>query len=285
MGTEKRNLADTLSQAEQVVSASDGAPRISGSGNSLALERNLLRWVLEQLGSAPLKFVLWDGNEVYPREVVPQLTLHVHDRFALWRLISNPEYEFPEMYVQGRVTLSESLESTLDTIQQARRKLHPNSLQRRISSALRRPRSGSLTHARENIQSHYDLGNDFYRLWLDEQMVYTCAYFPNEQASLEAAQTAKLDLVCRKLWLKPGEQVVEAGCGWGALALHMARNFGVYVRAQSPLAKPLLNPATRERMLGDYDGECMPGNRLLSYHCRHVTPNGRANEHQRRRRH
>ena len=231
MGTEKRNPADTFSRAEQVVSANEGAPRIPGSGSSLAIERNLLRWVLEQLGSAPLKFVLWDGTEVCPREVVPQFTLHVHDRFALWRLTSNPEYEFPEMYVQGRVTLSESLESTLDTIQQARRKLDPNSLQRRVSSALRRPRSGSLTHARENIQSHYDLGNDFYRLWLDEQMVYTCAYFPNEQASLEAAQTAKMDLVCRKLRLKPGEQVVEAGCGWGALALHMARNFGVKVRA------------------------------------------------------
>jgi cyclopropane-fatty-acyl-phospholipid synthase len=62
-------------------------------------------------------------------------------------------------------------------------------------------------------------------------MVYTCAYFPTRDVSLEAAQTAKLDLVCRKLQLKPGERVVEAGCGWGALALHMARKFGVKVRA------------------------------------------------------
>ncbi len=62
-------------------------------------------------------------------------------------------------------------------------------------------------------------------------MVYTCAYFPNEEASLEEAQEAKFDLICRKLWLRPGETVVEAGCGWGSLAMYMAENYGVKVRA------------------------------------------------------
>ena len=66
---------------------------------------------------------------------------------------------------------------------------------------------------------HYDLGNEFYRLWLDEAMVYTCAYFDDPDATLEEAQRAKLDYVCRKLQLRPGDQVIEAGCGWGALAL------------------------------------------------------------------
>jgi cyclopropane-fatty-acyl-phospholipid synthase len=66
---------------------------------------------------------------------------------------------------------------------------------------------------------------------LDEQLVYTCAYFPTPSATLEAAQHAKLDYVCRKLQLRPGERVVEAGCGWGALALHMARHYGVSVKA------------------------------------------------------
>ena len=62
-------------------------------------------------------------------------------------------------------------------------------------------------------------------------MLYTCAYFPSPEVSLEEAQTAKMELVCRKLWLKPGETVVEAGCGWGALALYMARHYGVTVKA------------------------------------------------------
>src|SRR6185295_4327164 len=82
-----------------------------------------------------------------------------------------------------------------------------------------------------NVHGHYDLGNDFYRLWLDREMVYTCAYFPTPEVSLEAAQIHKMDLVCRKLHLRPGDRVVEAGCGWGALALHMAAHYGVTVRA------------------------------------------------------
>jgi len=89
----------------------------------------------------------------------------------------------------------------------------------------------SLRQARENIHYHYDLGNDFYRLWLDAQLVYTCAYFPTPEATLEEAQAAKMEQVCRKVRLRPGETVVEAGSGWGALALHMARHHGVTVKA------------------------------------------------------
>jgi cyclopropane-fatty-acyl-phospholipid synthase len=91
--------------------------------------------------------------------------------------------------------------------------------------------ANTLNGSRRNIHHHYDLSNDFYRLWLDRQMVYTCAWFPREDSTLEEAQTAKMELVCRKLWLRPGETVVEAGCGWGALALHMARHYGVRVKA------------------------------------------------------
>lgn len=235
MGTDKRYLAD--------------GPIIK-SRRSLAVERRLLLWILEQLGSPPLTFTLWDGSEVYPRHVTPECAIHVQDRGALWRLISNAEYAFPAMFVQGRIELGAPLERILEIIQRTRRKLHPNSLRRRIWSALRRPHSGSPEHARENIQSHYDVGNDFYRLWLDEQMVYTCAYFPSMQVSLEQAQQAKLDLVCRKLRLKPGERVIEAGCGWGALALHMAREYGVNVRAFNISKQQLLFARERAKREG-----------------------------------
>ncbi len=76
-------------------------------------------------------------------------------------------------------------------------------------------RSNTLAGSRANIHHHYDIGDDFYRLWLDEQMLYTCGYFPSAAATLEEAQRAKMDHICRKLWLRPGETVVEAGCGWG----------------------------------------------------------------------
>jgi cyclopropane-fatty-acyl-phospholipid synthase len=91
--------------------------------------------------------------------------------------------------------------------------------------------SNSLRGSRHNIHRHYDIGNDFYKLWLDPQLVYTCAYYPTPSATLEEAQIAKMDYVCRKLRLQPGETVIETGCGWGALSLYMAREYGVSVKA------------------------------------------------------
>src|SRR4029077_17197585 len=106
-----------------------------------------------------------------------------------------------------------------------------DSILSRIAGWWHRPRSNTLLGSRDNIHRHYDLGNDFYALWLGETMAYTCAYYPSAQATLEQAQGAKMDHVCRKLRLGASDSVVEAGCGWGSLALHMAGRYGVKVRA------------------------------------------------------
>lgn len=87
-------------------------------------------------------------------------------------------------------------------------------------------------HARHensaSIAFHYDVSNAFYALWLDEAMVYSCAYFESPEIDLAQAQQAKLDHICRKLLLKPGEQLLDIGCGWGALLIHAARHYGVH---------------------------------------------------------
>jgi cyclopropane-fatty-acyl-phospholipid synthase len=92
-------------------------------------------------------------------------------------------------------------------------------------------RLGSWVHQRRanraNIAHHYDVGNAFYRLWLDERMVYSCAYFRREDDTLEAAQAQKLDHICRKLRLAPGERFLDIGCGWGGLILWAAERYGV----------------------------------------------------------
>jgi cyclopropane-fatty-acyl-phospholipid synthase len=87
----------------------------------------------------------------------------------------------------------------------------------------------SVDGSRRNIAAHYDLGNDLFALFLDETMLYSCAYFEREDASLHEAQVAKLDRICRKLRLQPGDHLVEIGTGWGGLALHAAQHYGCRV--------------------------------------------------------
>ena len=83
--------------------------------------------------------------------------------------------------------------------------------------------------SRQNILAHYDLGNDFYALFLDATMTYSCGIFENEQSSLEDASVAKYDRLCQKLQLKPGDRVMEIGTGWGGFAVHAAQNYGAHV--------------------------------------------------------
>lgn len=85
------------------------------------------------------------------------------------------------------------------------------------------------TGSRRNIAAHYDLGNDFYKLWLDPSMMYSCAYFETTLTSLETAAIEKLDRICRKLDLKPSDSVIEIGTGWGGFAIHAAKHYGCKV--------------------------------------------------------
>ncbi len=87
----------------------------------------------------------------------------------------------------------------------------------------------SLKGSRQNIEAHYDLGNDFYRLFLDETMMYSCAIFPKPDSSLYDAQKHRLDVICRKLNLQPEDRLLEIGTGWGALAIHATKHYGCHV--------------------------------------------------------
>ncbi len=84
--------------------------------------------------------------------------------------------------------------------------------------------------SKRQISFHYDVSNDFYRLWLDRRMVYSCAYFESGDESIDQAQLNKLDLICRKLRLTPGERFLDIGSGWGGLIIHAAKNYGVHAK-------------------------------------------------------
>ena len=196
-----------------------------------APERLLLARMMRGIGNPPVQVVLWNGQTISNHAGETVARILIRDRGALLKLINDPELCFGELYSAGRIEVHGDF---LDFLEAAYR-VWPLANQEKFGKKLFSPffdaRRNTLPGSRRNIQHHYDIGNDFYKLWLDEQMVYTCAYFPSQNSSLEEAQFAKLDHVCRKLRLQPGEKVVEAGCGWGALALHMAKHYGVMVKA------------------------------------------------------
>jgi cyclopropane-fatty-acyl-phospholipid synthase len=198
-------------------------------GPPSALDRALLRTAMAALGRPAVAVSLWDGYEVPPPAGPPVARIRLGDAGILRALLRSPDLAFGDGYMAGRVEVEGDLARACEALIAA----EPPRPARWVLTALaRRPRLPNFRgRARENVQHHYDLGNDFYALWLDERMVYTCAYFERPEQGLEEAQLAKLDHVCRKLRLRPGERVVEAGAGWGALALHMAERYGVRVRA------------------------------------------------------
>ena len=219
------------------------------SGRVHEIDRWLLRTFLRGVGSPAIGAALWDGEEADGGRAAPYRLL-IRSRGALLRLIANPLLCFGDDYSSGNIEIEGDLVSFLETVYRAMAR--PGEVRRRSGRVSRWSRawSNSLTGSRQNIQHHYDIGNDFYRLWLDREMLYTCAYFPEPDLSLEAAQIAKMDLVCRKLRLKGGERVVEAGCGWGGLARYMAKHYGARVRAYNISAEQIAYARQRARQEG-----------------------------------
>lgn len=207
--------------------------RAATSSPSARLERSILARLLRLLGSPAVRVRLWDGAEIRVSAAEPVGTITIGSRASLYRLLAMQDVAFGDEYSAGSLRIDGNLVEVLSELYTSR----PMGLSDSVLFAgtyrlmTRRPRLNTLSGSKANIHHHYDLGNEFYRLWLDREMQYTCAYYPQPDLTIEQAQQAKLDHVCRKLRIKPGDRVVEAGCGWGSLARHMAVHYGARVRA------------------------------------------------------
>jgi cyclopropane-fatty-acyl-phospholipid synthase len=173
-------------------------------------------------GGLPLRVVL-PGGESIDFGAAPHLTLTVRDRSVLGRFARPTLGGLAEAFVEGKIDIDGDIAEAI-------------SIASRLVEAAgvpvaERPDAVPAEHQpqtdRADISHHYDVGNDFYRLWLDERMVYSCAYFETGAEDIDTAQRAKLDHICRKLRLAPGERFLDIGCGWGSLVLHAAQHYGV----------------------------------------------------------
>jgi len=171
----------------------------------------------------PLRLRLWNGHE-FNLGPTPSVTIVVKDP-QLVAQFTHPTLDLlGSAFVEGKLELEGSISEVVRVCDE-------------LSQALLEDEGDNLpvrqAHDKEtdaaSISYHYDLSNAFYQLWLDREMVYSCAYFERDDATLEEAQQAKFRHLCRKLRLQPGEYLLDVGCGWGGLARYAAREFGVKV--------------------------------------------------------
>ena len=173
-------------------------------------------------GGLPLRIVLPDGESADFGES-PRLTLRVRNPAVVAHFGQPTLGGLAEAYVEGGIDVDGDVAEAIGIASRL--------VEFAGASVAARPDLVPAAHPppadRADISHHYDVGNGFYRLWLDEQMVYSCAYFETGAEDIDTAQRAKLEHVCRKLRLAPGERLLDIGCGWGALVRHAARHHGV----------------------------------------------------------
>lgn len=171
----------------------------------------------------PLRLRLWDGKQI-DLGPEPRVTMVVKDPSLVAQLAHPSLDALGAAYVEGRLELEGPMSAVIelgDALSQAL--IDDEPVAQTQHSAHDKDTDAAA------ISYHYDLSNDFYALWLDREMVYSCAYFESGSEDLEQAQQAKLRHLCRKLRLQPGERLLDVGCGWGGLARFAAREFGVEV--------------------------------------------------------
>ncbi len=224
------------------------------SSTPSSLDRFLLRKLLQFAGHPSIEIQLWDGSRFSATQETPRTSLEFKNRSAFYSVIKNRDIGFGDTYSDGTVQVHGDLvEFLVEMFSTQQRVNQDSSWQSRLFQKLtsKKAKKNTLLGSKSNIHHHYDLGNEFYTLWLDQAaMQYTCAYFSRPDYTIEQAQIAKMDHVCRKLMLKPGQTVVEAGCGWGGLARHMARNYGVKVKSYNISHEQIIFAKERAKVEG-----------------------------------
>ncbi|MCL4772424.1 MAG: cyclopropane-fatty-acyl-phospholipid synthase family protein [Burkholderiaceae bacterium] len=189
------------------------------------IEKQVLKYLeaLRSRQSMPLRVTLWDGSTVALGDE-PRVDLRLKDAASARYFLRPSMSTLGEAFVEGHIDVDGDIRDIVSVAEHLSRAGDEEHGRGRLPSWLARHTRKS---DRRAIEYHYDVSNEFYSAWLDPRMVYSCAYFSTGDEDLATAQVQKLDHICRKLMLAPGQTLLDIGCGWGAMVIHAASRYGV----------------------------------------------------------
>ncbi|MFZ1812327.1 MAG: cyclopropane-fatty-acyl-phospholipid synthase family protein [Candidatus Saccharimonadales bacterium] len=186
-------------------------------------EKTIIDKALSTMKHGGIAITYWDGETKNYGPEKPYATIVFRDKSVVRRMLRNTSLGFGESYAEGLIDVDGPLTSVIRISSE-----NPIVVHNRLSGIGRvHLRKNRAQHQKSYIAHHYDIGNDFYKLWLDESMLYTCAYFRTPRDTLEQAQTQKIAHVLKKLRLEKGMSLADLGCGWGDLLITAAKQYGV----------------------------------------------------------
>ncbi|MDK0918094.1 cyclopropane-fatty-acyl-phospholipid synthase [Clostridium perfringens] len=190
----------------------------------MEINKNIVKSIAEHLSDRPFDLEYWDGEIIKYGEGEPEFKLIIKNFPSKKELLSDPSVALGEAYMKGDIDIEGDLQKFFESIIRNKDSFMNKNTVFRLASKIKAP---SLIKSKKDIAHHYDIGNDFYSLWLDKTMSYSCGYFKNPTDTLYDAQMNKIHHILKKLNLKEGQHLLDIGCGWGYLIIEAAKLYKV----------------------------------------------------------
>ncbi|WP_026886747.1 SAM-dependent methyltransferase [Clostridium beijerinckii] len=190
----------------------------------MIIDKIFYKTLFKNLFSDTFELKLWDGSSEIYGEGNPEFRIIFNEPIPKADIIKDPSLTFGEAYMTKKIDIEGSIQKVIESLYNNQESFLSNSDK---YANLLRMATNNIKNSKKNIEYHYDIGNDFYKLWLDDTMTYSCGYFKSKSDSLTQAQKNKVEHILKKLNLKEGERLLDIGCGWGELIISAAKKYKV----------------------------------------------------------